>query len=98
MVAYDAAILSSSSSDPITALALARDRFSGTSNWNNPLTWRQATLEARMPGLDLPLRVGGRNWIVRQMIDVFAACGKISLDLRDVPGGGHSRLLLGARE
>jgi len=84
--------------DPIAALATAESQLFGTHDWCSPIAWRHITASSGLPCLDLPTRVGGRNWSARQMADIFACCGRISLNLRDVPGGGHSRLLLGTRQ
>ena len=60
---------------------------------NDPLVWRKKLMEYGICGLDLPKRVGGKEWPLSDMVEIFSAFGYISLDLRDVPGGGHSLML-----
>lgn len=81
----------------LTALDAAHTQLRDTPDWNNPLAWRRLACRAGLPGADLPERVGGRNLATRAMIELFARCGARGLDLRDVPGGGHSRILLYAK-
>ncbi|HVB24597.1 MAG TPA: hypothetical protein VNG51_21855 [Ktedonobacteraceae bacterium] len=80
--------------NPISELIQIEQKLSGTPDWYSPLSWRRMAAPSGILGLDLPYRVNGENWKARQMAEIFAFCGKINLDLRDVPGGGHSRLLL----
>src|SRR6516225_6654168 len=61
-------------------------------------TWQPVALRAHpklrgWDGLDLPHRVGGASWPARKMASLFHLCGRLDLELRDLPGGGHSRLL-----
>jgi alkylation response protein AidB-like acyl-CoA dehydrogenase len=44
-------------------------------------------------GLDLPMRVGGAAWSTLKMASLFRLCGRLDLELRDLPGSGHARLL-----
>lgn len=88
---------SNTSALPIfAALQQAKQQLAGTPDELSPLAWRAYTANAGVPGLDVPANVGGQGLSAREMADIFAFCGKINLDLRDVPGGGHSRLLLHA--
>lgn len=81
----------------LTMLDATRRQLEKTPDWNNPIAWRRLTRGCGLPGADLPERVGGCNYSARTMMDLFAQCGKYNLDLRDVPGGGHARLLTLAR-
>lgn len=78
-------------SEAVQTLATA---LRGTPDFHSPVAWRKALSGVGVPGLDLPERVGGGSWSVRRMVDAFALFGQMSLDLRDVPGAGHGRLLL----
>jgi len=73
--------------------SLAR-QLRGTSNWNSPIAWRKKLASHGIPGLDAPLQFGGNNFSATQMVEFFAICGQIDLDLRDVPGVGHARIIL----
>jgi alkylation response protein AidB-like acyl-CoA dehydrogenase len=44
--------------------------------------------------MDLPPRLGGGGASTAQMADLFRRCGQIDVELRDVVGGGHARLLM----
>jgi alkylation response protein AidB-like acyl-CoA dehydrogenase len=70
------------------------ERWKGKPELTSPIAWRQASADFGLPGLDLPLEVGGRGFSARQMVEVFEHMGKLSLDMRDMPGGGHVRPLL----
>lgn len=60
----------------------------------DPVLWRQKTAASGLPGLDLPEEVGGKNLPASEMLKIFEYAGRQSLNLRDVPGGGHARALL----
>jgi alkylation response protein AidB-like acyl-CoA dehydrogenase len=60
----------------------------------SPLAWRKESASYGLPALDLPIELGGRGWKSSQMIEVFRHAGKHDLNLRDVVGGAHSRVLL----
>jgi alkylation response protein AidB-like acyl-CoA dehydrogenase len=77
----------------LTMLEATRQALENTPDWNNPIAWRRQTRGCALPGADLPERAGGCNYNARTMVDLFAQCGKHNLDLRDVPGGGHARLV-----
>jgi alkylation response protein AidB-like acyl-CoA dehydrogenase len=70
------------------------ERLRGQEDYHSPIAWRRLLVDSGIPALDLPERVGGQAWPAARMADIFAFCGSISLDLRDVPGAGHARLLL----
>ncbi len=59
----------------------------------SPLAWRELLGPFGAAGLDLPRRVGGRNLSATSMAELFSTFGYIALDLRDVPGAGHARLV-----
>lgn len=81
----------------IHALDATRHEFEHTPAWNNPRAWRRHLRACNLAGADLPTRVGGCDFSARAMMDLFVHCGQMNLDLRDVPGGGHARILLHAR-
>ena len=59
--------------------------------FHNPIAWRQAI--PRLAAIDLPHHFGGAPLSAAQMMSVFREFGRLSLDLRDVPGLGHGRML-----
>ncbi len=59
----------------------------------NPTAWRQHGATFGLPGLDLPVEVGGRGWSTVDMLEVFRHTGKHNLNLRDVIGAAHGRPL-----
>lgn len=60
----------------------------------SPRRWRSETADAGLPALDLPSDVGGANWPAVKMVEVFRHAGRHDLNLRDVVGGAHARVLL----
>lgn len=65
---------------------------SSTEAWH-PVALRSDPRLFGWPALDLPERVGGGARPASEMAAVFRDCGRIDLELRDLPGGGHARLL-----
>ncbi len=63
----------------------------------NPHAWRRHAQASGLLGADLPARVGGGDCPASAMVEIFAHCGRLALDLRDVPGAGYGRILLQAR-
>ena len=59
----------------------------------NPVSLRSHPELIGWAGIDLPGRVGGGSWPAQQMAVLFRDCGRIDLELRDLIGGGHARLL-----
>lgn len=59
----------------------------------NPTVWRQHGSAFGLPGLDLPIEVGGSGWSTVDMLEVFRHAGKHNLNLRDVVGAAHGRPL-----
>lgn len=57
-------------------------------------TWRKRTAAEGLPALDLPIDVGGKNLPPSDMIKIFEHAGRHDLNLRDVVGGAHARVLL----
>ena len=86
-----------SHADYVQALAAAEAALRGTPEWNFSPAWRRHTCASGLNGADLPARVGGGGATASEMVTLFAHCGRLALDLRDVPGAGYSRLLLHAR-
>lgn len=62
----------------------------------SPRDWRRETASFGLPALDLPQDIGGFEWSAEQMLEVFRYAGRHDLNLRDVVGGAHSRILLHA--
>ena len=61
-------------------------------DWH-PITLRSDLELAGWAGLDLPARVGGHDWPAARMAQLFRQCGRLDLELRDLVGGGHARLM-----
>lgn|GEM_PF-817016 len=59
----------------------------------NPTAWRQHGAAFGLPGLDLPIEVGGSGWSTVDMLEIFRHAGKHNLNLRDVVGAAHGRPL-----
>ena len=57
------------------------------------MAWRSSLQEIHVGGWDLPKRIGGQGVSCANMMKVFENVGSISIDLRDVPGAGHARLI-----
>lgn len=75
------------------ALSSAEAALRGTPDFRNPQAWRTLTAPSRLLGADLPARVGGGASSVGEMMELFARCGALDLDLREVPGAGYARIL-----
>ena len=63
-----------------------------TGPWQ-PIALRSDPRLSGWAGFDLPQRVGGADWPARRMASLFRHCGRIDIELRDLIGGGHARLL-----
>jgi len=63
----------------------------------SPLAWREEGARVGLPGLDLPMSVGGGGWSTSQMLEVFLHAGRHNLNLRDVVGAAHARPLTKVR-
>jgi alkylation response protein AidB-like acyl-CoA dehydrogenase len=59
----------------------------------NPVVLRAHPRLKGWAGLDLPRELGGSSWCALQMVRVFRGCGRHDVELRDLPGAGHARLL-----
>lgn len=70
------------------------DRLKPEGNFLSPVAWRHESARFGLPALDLPSEFGGANWSAAKMIEVFLHAGRHNLNLRDVIGGAHARLLL----
>lgn len=66
----------------------------GTGDYLNPRAWRRRTAAFGLPGLDLPVELGGSAWPAVRMIEVFRHAGRHNLNFRDIVGGAHVRPLL----
>ena len=60
-------------------------------DFHDPIAWRKAI--PSLAAIDLPHHLGGTPLSVVQMMSIFRTFGRLSLDLRDVPGLGHGRML-----
>jgi alkylation response protein AidB-like acyl-CoA dehydrogenase len=60
----------------------------------SPLKWRATAATFGLPGLDLPVEVGGSGWPASRTLDAFIFAGRHDLNCRDVVGGAHVRPLL----
>ena len=69
-------------------------RLTAEDKLRSPRDWRRETAGFGLPGLDLPLDLGGSGWSAEKMLEVFRHAGGYDLNLRDVVGGAHSRVLL----
>ncbi len=63
----------------------------------SPLSWRKRGALFGLPSLDLPSDLGGANWPTIKMIEIFRHAGRHDLNLRDVIGGAHARVLLNSK-
>lgn len=59
----------------------------------NPVALRAHQDLADWAGLDLAPRVGGAAWGASDMARLFRECGRRDVELRDLIGAGHARLL-----
>jgi alkylation response protein AidB-like acyl-CoA dehydrogenase len=69
------------------------NELKGKEEFTSPRVWREKTAGFGLPGLDLPVDLGGSNWSAVEMIEVFRHAGSFNLNFRDVVGGGHVRAL-----
>lgn len=63
----------------------------------SPRDWRVEGAKFGLPALDLPSEFGGANWPATKMIELFRHAGRYDLNLRDVVGGAHTRVLLNSK-
>ncbi len=63
----------------------------------SPNIWREEGSDFGLPSLDLPSEYGGANWDASKMIHVFRQAGRHDLNLRDVVGAAHARILLSSK-
>ncbi len=73
-------------------------QLKGKKTFISPKVWREKTAKSGLPGLDLPLDVGGKNLPPSEMVKIFEYAGRYSLNLRDVVGAAHARPLLKSKE
>ncbi|MBL8813963.1 MAG: acyl-CoA dehydrogenase [Planctomycetaceae bacterium] len=74
--------------DDTAKLLMARSEL------RSPRAWRRESASYGLPALDLPVELGGLGWNSSQMLEVFRHAGKHDLNLRDVVGAAHARVLL----
>lgn len=65
-----------------------------SSKYFSPVFWRAKTARIGLPGLDLPVHLGGSNFSAKQIAPIFEMMGRYSLNMRDMIGGAHARALL----
>jgi len=70
------------------------EEFHGKADFLSPVAWRKKTGTDGLPALDLPTDVGGKNLPPSDMIKIFEHAGRHDLNLRDIVGGAHARVLL----
>jgi alkylation response protein AidB-like acyl-CoA dehydrogenase len=58
-----------------------------------PLSWRRKLTVCKVAGIDTSCLVGGLGFSNVDISEIFALFGMIDLNLRDVPGVGHARIL-----
>jgi alkylation response protein AidB-like acyl-CoA dehydrogenase len=76
------------------ALSRTASELRGTPDFLSPQVWRSRTATHGLPGLDLPVDLGGSDWPATKMLEVFKHAGELNLNFRDVVGGGHVRPLM----
>ena len=69
-------------------------QLSAKGKLRSPREWRRLASHFGLPSLDLPAEFGGANWPARKMLEVFRHAGTHDLNLRDVVGAAHGRVLL----
>lgn len=72
-------------------------RLATSGELRSPRKWRKEGSRFGLPALDLPAEFGGANWSAEKTLEVFRHAGRHDLNLRDVVGGAHGRVLLGCR-
>ena len=73
------------------------ERLRERGDLRSPRTWRWEGARFGLPALDLPAEFGGANWSAEKMVEAFHHAGRHDLNLRDVVGGAHGRVLLRSR-
>ncbi|XAV88122.1 MAG: acyl-CoA dehydrogenase family protein [Candidatus Symbiodolus clandestinus] len=63
-------------------------------NLFKPLYWRQQLAPCKISGIDFPQFLGELKINYVDIGEIFALFGIIDLNLRDVPGLGHARILI----
>ncbi|AQV94978.1 acyl-CoA dehydrogenase [Cupriavidus necator] len=72
-------------------IACLEHELRGTPRFHDPLAWRYSVPE--LAGLDFSPETGRAACSAARMMEMFRLFGVLSLDLRDVPGLGHGRIL-----
>lgn len=67
--------------------------FLGSRESWHPVALRAHHELAGWAGLDLATRYGGSEWCAKDMALLFCLCGRRDVELRDLVGAGHARLL-----
>ena len=79
------------------AFDLLAEKLERESKLRSPRDWRLEGAKFGLPALDLPSEFGGANWPATKMIEIFRHAGRYDLNLRDVVGGAHTRVLLNSK-
>lgn len=90
-------ILSSSSNTNLKILKQidkAADELRRSGEFYSPRAWRTKTARFGLPGLDAPKELGGLNYAAKKMVPIFEHVGFLDLNMRDMVGMGHARMLL----
>ncbi len=69
-------------------------KLSARGELRSPRRWRTEGAKFGLPALDLPAEFGGAGWPSTKMLEVFLHAGRFDLNLRDVVGAAHGRVLL----
>lgn len=72
---------------------LLADQLRSSGELTSPIAWRRRGAAFGLPGVDLPVKVGGGGYSASEAIELFRHAGRINLNLRDVIGGAHGRPL-----
>jgi alkylation response protein AidB-like acyl-CoA dehydrogenase len=79
-------------------LADVRDKLRLRGAVDFPIAWRSELSATAIPSCDLPSSYGGADLPIEEVLRVFYDVCSIDLNLRDVPGGGHGRILLNSSD
>ncbi len=85
---------STSVASVLTEIDALASKLASQGELRSPKKWRAEGARFGLPALDLPSEFGGANWPASKMIQVFRHAGRFDLNLRDVVGGAHARVLL----
>jgi alkylation response protein AidB-like acyl-CoA dehydrogenase len=87
-------IFNHDSSRIIQLINQTESHFKSREDHFSPRAWRKETARFGLPGLDLPVELGGLGYSAVETAKVFEHIGQFSLNMRDMVGGAHARPLL----